>query len=194
MLKDNIGIISAVLNVSTMVPYVYAVVRGEARPNRATWIIWAFLSWVIFLASAASGAHATLFWLGSAAFNGTLVAGLSFWRGNWQKSNLELSCLAAGILGVIIWYFTHHAYYSVYVGIVVDVIAVAPTVKKVRQLPKSEPIIAWTIGFAAAILNAIAIDSWRPVILLPPLVVLVWHLLVLTPMYRDVIERRVKPA
>lgn len=183
MLRQNIGLISAILNVSTMVPYVYAVVKGQARPNRVTWIVWAFLSWVIFLASAASGAHATLFWLGSAVINSTIVMGLSFWRGTWQKSNFELLCFAFGITGVAIWYLTHKAYYSVYIGSLVDIAAVLPTVKKVWKLPKSEPIIAWTMGFGAAILNVIAIDSTRAVIFIPPLVVFVWHIMVLTLIY-----------
>ena len=66
---------------------------------------------------------------------------------------------------------------------VVDVIAVIPTVQKVWQHPKSEPKLAWSLGFLAAMLNIVAIDSLRPVIFMPPLVVIGWHIAVLMPMY-----------
>ncbi len=42
MTQQELGILSALLNSLAIVPYVYAVVRGSAKPNRVTWIIWRF--------------------------------------------------------------------------------------------------------------------------------------------------------
>lgn len=171
-----------------MIPYVYAVVKGSARPSRVTWLIWSTLSWVILIASYQSGAKSTLFWLISAVFNSTLVLILSLWKGTWERSSLEFLCLGFGATGVLLWYVTRRAEYSVYVSMLVDVVAVLPTVKKVWRKAHSEPKIAWSFGFVAALLNVGAIDSLRMVILLPPFVVVGWHILVLAPMYlkRDI--------
>lgn len=183
MNKDTIGLISALVNLTTMIPYVIAVMKGTARPSRVTWGVWVLLSWTIFLASIASGAHSTLFWLGAAALNSTLVFCLSLWRGHWEKSRLELWCLGLGLLGVLTWIITRQAFYSVYICSAVNVVAALPTMKKVWRKPKSEPIAAWSIGFIGASLNVLAIDSLRPVVFVPPLIVIAYHIPILIPMY-----------
>jgi hypothetical protein len=183
MTTQFIGQLSAVINLIAIIPYVYAVIRGDAKPSRVTWLIWSFLSWVLLLASLQSGAQSTSFWLMSAAFNSTLIAGLSFWKGAWENDMLEISCLVLGLFGVVLWILTSRAEISVYIGSLVDIIAITPTVRKVWKEPISEPKVAWTIGIVAAILNIFAIDSQRFVILFPPICVLFWHLLVVLPIY-----------
>jgi hypothetical protein len=138
---------------------------------------------VVLWASIASGAHATLFWLTAAAFNSTFIFCLSLWKGVSKKSKLELSCFILGIFGIALWYMTQKAYFSVYICILIDIIAIIPTIKKVWIEPLSEPKIAWSLGFVSALLNIVAIDSWYPVISLPPLTVVAFHLPVLIPMY-----------
>jgi hypothetical protein len=183
MSVQTIGLLSALLNLSSIIPYVYSIIKGKARPNRVTWIIWSFLAWTLFIASLQSGAKATSFWLGSAVFNSTLIAILSFWRGVWKKDTLEISCFIFGIIGIVLWLVTKQASVSVYVGAIVDIIAIIPTVRKVLKDPLSEPKIAWTMGITAAVLNVLAIDSTKLVIIFPPVSVLFWHLLIVVPIY-----------
>jgi len=83
--SQYIGLASGALNLISAVPYVYAIIKGKARPNRVTWIVWTFL--------------------------------------------------------------------------------------------------AWTIGFVAALLNVLAIDAMRLVIIVQPIVVVIWHVMILVPLY-----------
>ncbi len=177
------GLLAAIINVSTVVPYCYAVIRGEAKPSKVTWGIWTFLSLVIFIASAACGAKSTLFYLGAATFNSILIFSLSLRFGVWEKSPLEFACLLLGVSGIVVWYLTREASYSVFISLFVDLLAILPTIKKVWRGPLSEPKIAWSMGFVATTVNMWSIDSMRLVILLPPLCAFLWHIPVLIPMY-----------
>lgn len=181
----TLGVLSGIINAIGIIPYIYAVVKGKARPNRVTWIIFTFAAWTILIASYMSGVKSTGFWLIAAASNSTIILILSFTKGRgvWEKDALDIGCLTLGLLGIVLWQITKNPSVSVYMGCLIDVIAVIPTFRKVYHDPTSEPKIAWTMGFISAILNVFAIDSTRLVIMITPVTVFIWHVAVLLPMY-----------
>jgi len=183
MNTHTIGILAGILNCTLIIPYIYSIFKGDTKPNRITWFIWSFLAWVLLLASLQSGAKATTFWLLAAAINSTLVAIISIWKGVSAKDPLDMWCFFLGVGGVVLWIITRRAELSVYISALVDIIAIIPTVRKVWHAPSSEPKISWTGGFISALLNVAAIDSTKFAIILPPFVVIGWHLMVLIPMY-----------
>lgn len=87
------------------------------------------------------------------------------------------------MIGVVLWKLTSNASVSVYIGSFVDIIAILPTVRKAWKNPASEPLIAWSLGFIAALLNVLAIDAMRLVIIVQPVVVVIWHMMILVPLY-----------
>lgn len=121
----------------------------------------------------------------AAASNSTIILVLSFTKGRgvWKKDVLDIGCLALGIIGIIVWQLTMNPSFSVYMGSMIDILAVIPTIRKVYADPKSEPKMAWTLGLFAIILNLFALDSSRLVIVIYPVSVLLWHLAVLFPLY-----------
>ena len=183
MSSQYIGIASAVLNLISAVPYVYAIFKGKARPNRVTWVIWTFLAWTLLFASLESGAFATTFWMASSALICTTITMLSFWRGTYEKDYIDIGCFILGMIGVVLWKLTSNASVSVYIGSFVDIIAILPTVRKAWKNPASEPRVAWSLGFIAALLNILAIDAMRLVIIVQPVVVVIWHMMILVPLY-----------
>jgi|GEM_PF-5066515 len=187
-MRDATGIISGLLNVATLIPWVIGMRYGNARPSRVTWFLFTYMSWLLLFASIASGADSSVFWLISSVITSTTIFIFSLFKGDWHRTRLEISCLFIGTLGATLWLLTKDAFYGVYVVMVVDIIAVSPTIKKVRKEPDSEPIISWSMGFVSIFLSLVTIDSLRPVIVLPIFSIFLWHIPVLIPMYKEKIR------
>ncbi|MFW0838115.1 MAG: hypothetical protein ACKKL5_03890 [Candidatus Komeilibacteria bacterium] len=53
------GKLAGGLSIAAYFPFILAILRGTARPNRASWIIWTFMSGSIFFSYVAAGAMNT---------------------------------------------------------------------------------------------------------------------------------------
>ena len=66
------GWVAGVLSLVAFVPYIVAILRGETRPNRATWWIWTTTGGVLLASYYFSGADTTI-WVAVSYFVASLV-------------------------------------------------------------------------------------------------------------------------
>lgn len=161
-LQSWIGLTSGAVALASFVPYIRSILRGQTRPNRASWFIWAFAEIVTTATYAASGADATV-WIAAAYALGTItVASLSLRYGEGGASLIDGLCLAGASLALIPWLVLDQAELALYMIIFVDLLAVFPTLRKAIVDPDSEDKTYWTLSFLAAVINLFAIDRWAP--------------------------------
>lgn len=191
-LHSWIGLTSGVIALAAFVPYIRSILRGQTRPNRASWFIWAFAEIVTTATYAASGADATL-WVAAGYSVGTItVAALSLRYGEGGASFLDLLCLAGAGIALIPWLVLDQAELALYMIIFVDALAVFPTLRKAILDPDSEDKTYWSLSFLAAVVNIFAINRWTPEIVVFPVYSFIGAGAILLALYGKTIVRLIQ--
>ncbi len=82
---------AALFELAATFRYLRAVVRGETRPSRTTWLIWTPLAWLTVAGSVEAGAGATLVKLVASALGVTAIAALALFRGTGGRTGSDFA-------------------------------------------------------------------------------------------------------
>ena len=156
------GVVSGVLLAVSVLPYARDIVRGNARPERASWFIWIVLTVTAFVTQANKGATWSLFLPGAAVLETALVFALSLRYTSKPFRAKDTIALVAVASGVVAWLLTADALWALLVTIAVDTAGVVLTMVKAHADPDSETLAAWVISALAAVtaLSALGTFSW----------------------------------
>ena len=168
-LASLFGELAAVLAFLSFIPYVRSILKGDTKPERATFGIWSVLSFVTLFSYFASGARDTIWITLVYTVCQTFVFYLSFkyGMGGWNK--FDFVCITGAAFGIFFWILTKNPEIALYISIVIEILGFLPTIKKSYLYPETENTIAWSIAGIAAISNLFAITSLRPEIFLYPI-------------------------
>ena len=72
-LHNVAGVIAGFLSIPASLFYIRAILKGETRPNRASWFIWSVISIIILITYWYSGARETIWMPVSYAFCSTII-------------------------------------------------------------------------------------------------------------------------
>lgn len=176
--KEIIGISAGVLSFIGYAIYIYSTLQGSTKPNRATWWILTLVGIMIATSYYSEGARNTI-WVPVSYVIGPLIVAilsLRYGEGGWEK--LDVWCLAAAGLSAVIWYLYQAPFTVLVVNIVMDFVALLPTIKKSYLRPDSEDALAWSVESVSGILNVIALESWTLGLAFYPLYLLMINALV----------------
>ncbi len=164
-----IGQIAGLLSLISFIPYLLSIIKGDTKPERATFAIWTVVSFILLLSYLASGATDTI-WIPLAytTFQ-TVVFILSFKYGMGGLNKLDIACLTGAVIGIILWIITKNPTTTLYISIFLEVLGFIPTFKKSYLYPKTENTLSWSIAAIASTLNLLAVTSFRPEIFLYPI-------------------------
>ncbi|MDD5068894.1 MAG: hypothetical protein PHS53_03290 [Candidatus Pacebacteria bacterium] len=155
-----LGILAGVLSFCAFIPYTRSILRGESKPQRATWFIWTFVGFTLLASYYTSGATSTIWVPISYFFVQAFIAFLSIKYGVGGWTTLDKICIGGVIISVILWMTTGSPLIALLMGIVIDFLGLIPTVLKTYKNPKSEDRFAWSISFVASIINLFALQSF----------------------------------
>jgi hypothetical protein len=166
------GVLAGILQLVATAPYVRDILRGSTRPQRATWAIWAALSFVVLASQWASGATWSLaLTIGQAVSCGGIFA-LSLRRGVGGVSPLELGLLGIAALGVAGWQLAGDPVVATCAVVAADLVAVALMLPKTYRQPGSETLATYAIGVVSTIFALAAVGPTAPSLLIYPLYIL----------------------
>jgi hypothetical protein len=94
---------AGVISLAGFLPYVVAILRRKARPNRATWIIWTTVGGLLFASYDASAGGAARWVPLSDALGPATIAVLSLRHGEGGFTRFDLGCLALAAGSVVGW-------------------------------------------------------------------------------------------
>ncbi|MEK7579034.1 MAG: hypothetical protein AAB460_00670 [Patescibacteria group bacterium] len=154
----TLGIVAGALTIIEYVYYGWTIVKGETKPSRATWFIWAALTILIAFSYDAAGGEETV-WVPYAAAIGTfLIAILSvrYGVGGWQP--IDKVAIVIAFLCLPLWFLAGPAWVLL-VTLVVDVAGIVPTLYKTYQHPTQESGIAWGMNLVGSFLNIAALGA-----------------------------------
>lgn len=159
--KFYVGILAGIIAFLAYVIYIKSILKGETKPNRATWWIWTFMGLITGVSYYFSGAEATL-WVAVSEFLGPLtIALLSLKYGiGGVKDKINIICLSGAVFSIILWIIFKNPVVALVTNLLVDIFAVIPTIKHIRQKPKDESLSAWIVTWTADCVNLFAIDKF----------------------------------
>lgn len=143
--------------------YIRSMMRGEAKPNRVSWAIWAlgpiigvWLQWKV-----ESGLYLLPVFM--AGFNPIIVVVASFLikKGYWEIKKFDVYCGILAILSLFLWATTQNLFLSIAFAIASDLLAGIPTLYKSWKYPESENPSAYIGGGIANILGLSIIKDYN---------------------------------
>lgn len=172
------GIASGILITVSSVPYIIDILKKKTKPERASWFIWLVLSSIAFFSQLAEGADWSLILTGADAFAIACIFLLSLQRGSGGFTKKDIFALAASAVGLCLWYFTQHAYYAIFITLLIDMTATVLTVIKTYEDYTSETMSMWLLDAIAGILSTISVGEMNFILLIYPFCFFLFNLAV----------------
>jgi hypothetical protein len=172
-MQATYGVLAGILQLVATAPYLRDILRGTTKPQRATWAIWATLSFVVLASQWASGATWSLaLTIGQALSCGAVFA-LSLRRGMGGVTRLELALLGLAALGVVGWLLVDDPVVATCSVVVADIVAVGLMLPKTYRHPGSETLATYAIGVVSTLFALAAVGSTAASLLIYPVYILV---------------------
>jgi hypothetical protein len=153
------AIAGAVINFVGGLSYVRAILKGEATPNRVTWLLWAFVPLIAGAAQLRSGVGISTLVVMSVGASPACVVIASFivHKGSWQLGPFDYVCGACALAALALWAMTGDPVTAIVLSILGDAAAALPTVRKAWLAPETEDRPAYVLALIGMILGILSI-------------------------------------
>lgn len=142
--------------------YIWAVLRGHAKPNPITWFFWGLTPLIAFAAQLHEQVGAAAWMTLALALGPICIFILSLFK-SLSASHFTPSTLACSILavaGIILWQITDNPMLAIIFSIAADIFGSIPTVIKAYRQPHSEYELAYLLSMASMVLTLCTLDEW----------------------------------
>lgn len=167
-MPEIVGLFAGVLGLAAYVPYIRDIVRGETRPDRASWLIWSLEYAALFVAQLAKGATPAL-WLIGLQFIGVLIVfllALPRGVGGVERRNVVTVLAVCAVLPA--WYLSRNASVAIILLILIELAAVVLTMAKVYRAPDSETRGTWAMIGLAGLISIAAVGDGAAILYIYP--------------------------
>ena len=153
------AIAGSVINFVACLSYVRAILRGEATPNRVTWLLWAFVPLIAGAAQWRSGVGISTLVVLSVGAGPACVVLASFvgGMGSWRLGPFDYACGACSLAALALWAITGDPVTAIVLSILADAAAALPTVRKAWLEPATENRSAYLIAFVGMVVGILSV-------------------------------------
>ena len=155
-----LGMAAGILNLAAFVPFIVTIFSDGKRPNRATWIIWAVLNWILLFQYSQTGANETWWVTLGLVVGSTPLALLTLRWGEGGWTRFDLCCIAGAAVSLVVWLYFGSPQTGLLMALAVDGFGVAATIRHAYRKPWEESAIAWSLFFVGDALNVAAVSDW----------------------------------
>lgn len=164
--SDILSLLSGVVFIIAFIPYIGAILRGEARPRKATWLVWAVGDWIILIGMATKGTTSGL--IIAACFGATCLFLLSLWYGDAGWENRDRVCLTLSGVAILLWLYFGESNLGIMFSLLSLAIAAWPTYVSAWRRPENEDAKGWVIFNISSLLAVLAIPRATIADVAPP--------------------------
>ncbi|MBI3626992.1 hypothetical protein HY224_03025 [Candidatus Uhrbacteria bacterium] len=177
-----LALIAGLIYLAGYFPYVIGMWRGQTRPSKASWIIWAALD--LITAGEMYSKDALNWQMVGAAIGSTVIIILVCRVGKPGWTRTDKICLALAGVAVLVWQGFDSPLLGLGCSLCGALIGLYPTVEAAWVKPEDENRLGWTLWFVSCVLAVVAIPQWtredaaQPIVFLVQEVVMVYVLYV----------------
>ena len=147
-----LAVLSGVLAVAAIIPYVRDIFRGTTRPNAVSWFLWTLLQGIALAAQVSAGASWSVVLLVVITINTAAVTVLALiGYGYHAYGKTDFVCFVLALIAVAAWQATKDPVVAIGFAIFADLFASVPTLVKALVDPASESLLGWWIIMFASL-------------------------------------------
>lgn len=133
-----LGALAVIIGIIGYVPYYRDIFRGTTKPHPFTWVGFALVNGITFVAQVITGAGPGA-WVSAVTTLATLgIAALAFGKGEKDITRFDWVCFGGALLGILLWRLTSDPLAAVITVTAVDLLSFAPTFRKAYLRPGEE--------------------------------------------------------
>ncbi len=150
---QNVVFIGAIVQLVGISVYIREIIRGNTKPNKISWLMWAITPFIATAAAISDGVRWATLPVFMAGFTALLVFFISFVnpKAYWKLETFDYICGACSILALALWAITKEPLVAIIFSIISYMFGAIPTITKAWRYPETESI--WT--YIAGLFNAV---------------------------------------
>lgn len=162
MIDERFVFLAFLFNISATSSYLYAVIKGRAKPHKVTWFLWALAPLIGFAAQISEGVGISSLMTFAVGFGPLLIFLASFLnkKSDWKISKFDLLCGSVSLLALALWALTQNAMLALILSIIADAVACIPTLIKSWSHPQSEDPRAYLLAAISAFITTLSLPIW----------------------------------
>jgi hypothetical protein len=163
MISENFVYFAFALSMVGTLSYLVAMLRGKAKPNRVTFLMWALAPLIGFFGQLSEGVGVQSLFTLSVAVGPLAVVALSFFvkQSYWKLGKIDYAFGVLAAIGIILWQVTDNGLYAIVFSILADFLAAIPTLIKSYYHPETENATAFGLSSVASVVTLLTLDNWR---------------------------------
>jgi hypothetical protein len=162
MLSVNFVFLGGAMAFAGCLSYARDTLRGVAKPNRVSWLLWGVATMLVAIAQIHEGVG--LQWTMSFAIGlgDLLVFASSFISRNgvWRLGRFDIACGGASVLGLVMWALSSNTTIALAAFIIADALACIPTLTKSWAVPHSETLSTYATAGASGLITLMTVKVW----------------------------------
>ncbi len=167
--KEVFATIAIALTFIAFIPYIVSILKGSVKPHVFSWAIWSITTLTVFFAQWSEGAGVGAWSTGVSGCVTVLIAMLAFIkRVDITITRSDWIFFILAIMSLPLWYVTSDPVWTVVILTSIDLMAFAPTVRKIYIMPFSEPILFFAIFALRDFLVVLALEHYSVATVLFP--------------------------
>lgn len=159
-MKEFLQIFGPLLGFVAMIPYIIDVIRKKTKPNIVSWLTWTILTGVGSVAVfVQAGFIASLLPL-CATISTLSVVLLGIKYGFAKYTKFDAYCQASTLVGLALWGIFNSPLVGLIAAIVIDAVAVMPTLRHAYLRPEEETWQTFAIAFFSSGLTLLSVSNY----------------------------------
>ena len=140
MISENFLILGALIQFAGSLSYFIDTLKGKTQPNRVTWLLWAIVPGIAFVAQIQQSVGLPALLTLVIVLSAMLIFMASFFnkKAVWKLGVFDYVCGALAVLAIVLWQLTNNANLAIMLSIIGDLFAAVPTIVKSYKYPKTE--------------------------------------------------------
>lgn len=160
-MKEIIGIGAALLVFVAYAQYFRDILKGATKPHPYSWFIWGLNTVLIFVLQITHGAGAGAYTTATVAVVCFAVCLLGLHKGGRKDIKpVDTIFFVMALIATGIWLFARQPTVSMLLLVTIDVLAVAPSVRKAWHKPREETLSMWSINGLRHGLSILALGNY----------------------------------
>lgn len=169
MYKELLSAIAIALTFIAFYPYIRSIMQDKTKPHVFSWVIWATVTFVVFLAQLSDNAGAGAWPIGLSGIITICVAVLAYLKKSDSTiTRTDWLFLIAALSSLPFWYLTSDPLWAVVILTSVDILGFGPTIRKAYTYPFEEQLTFFVLIAVRNILSIMALEHYSLTTILFP--------------------------
>lgn len=159
--KEILSSVAIILTFIAFIPYIRSIQKGITKPHVFSWVIWASVTFIVFLAQLSDDAGAGAWPIGVSGIITLYVAILAYRKKSDKMiTNKDWLFFIAAMSALPFWYFTSNPLWAVIILTSVDLVGFAPTFRKAYHQPHQEQLLFFMLMTSRNFISILALEHY----------------------------------